>query len=44
MIKLTYILKSDIRFNRNAHQNIHHWQNYYTETSINMDLKKNIIF
>ena len=35
-----YILKSDIRFHFNAHQNIYHWRKYYTETSFNMDFKK----
>ena len=38
------MIKFDIRFHLNAHQNIYHWQNYYTETSFNMDFKNFFFF
>ena len=43
-LNLTYILKSDIRFQLNAHLNIYHWRKYYIETSFNMDFKKILFF
>ena len=38
------MLKSDIRFHHNAHQNLYQRQKFYTETSFNMDLKNFFFF